>query len=376
MSNYIIFENLEKRFKYIMQLGSGGTGETVLLLDEDTKTNFAFKKYSPIPNNDSPETYDRFIDEIGILFRLNHENIVRIYNYYLYPKYMTGYIQMEYIEGDNLSTYLNQNQSADLGDLFLQFIAAFVYLENNEILHRDIKSNNFIITSFGKLKVIDFGFGKIIDSEEIENSIVLNWPVTTPAQEVYHGVYDHSTEIYYLGAMIQKEINANNIETFKFQNILEKMCQANPENRFKSFNEISEFINKDLLSSKDLFSDEQKNIFQNFINAMRVKFTSFTEEPDFNVDRAFMEEQLKSIYNQSQLHEYIPNSQKLMFAFANFSSLRHKSHVKIKVSTFEEFLEFYEELDNKKRDIVFNNIKMALSEIPIEQEIHSDDLPF
>lgn len=373
MKRYVVFENLEKRFEHIKKLGIGGTGETVLLFDEETKTKFAFKKYSPHEDNDSPETYERFIDEIAILFKLNHENIVRIYNYYLYREQTTGYIQMEYIEGEDLSVFFQDISEQDLERIFIEFITAFEYLESKGILHRDIRPQNFLIDYEGKLKVIDFGFGKEVTTVEEGNSVVLNWPVTITAEEINNGIYDNKTEVYYLGAMIQKEIDKNNIKRFKYENILEKMCQPQRSKRFDSFSQVYGDINKDLLSNKNLFSENQKDVFRNLVDAIKRKISSFNTLPDFNMNRKQIEEGLKNIFDGSILSENISNSFNLLSVFTS-TNFKYWQHENIMHSTLESFLEFYESLDISKREIVINNIRISLSEIPVEQE--QDILPF
>ena len=95
----IEFNNMKKVFEYVRKLGFGGTGDTHLLKDNTTNMEFAFKKYVPKDKERKSELYDRFVDEIKILFKISHPNIVRIYNYYLYPEIKLGYLQMEYIDG-------------------------------------------------------------------------------------------------------------------------------------------------------------------------------------------------------------------------------------------------------------------------------------
>ena len=95
----VITFNAEKNFTYIKPLGNGGTGDTYLFRDETTNIMFAIKKYVPKDTRFIDEQYDRFVDEIKILFNISHPNIVRIYNYYLYPTAKTGYLQMEYVDG-------------------------------------------------------------------------------------------------------------------------------------------------------------------------------------------------------------------------------------------------------------------------------------
>lgn len=71
-----------KQFRYIESLGEGGTGDTHLFKDETTDMLFAFKKYAPKDLDFIDEYYSRFVEEIKILFRISHPNIVRVYNYY------------------------------------------------------------------------------------------------------------------------------------------------------------------------------------------------------------------------------------------------------------------------------------------------------
>lgn len=66
---------------------------------------FAIKKYVPKDKRYIDEHYERFVDEIKILFNISHPNIVRIYNYYLYPQAKTGFLQMEYIDGTCIDQY-------------------------------------------------------------------------------------------------------------------------------------------------------------------------------------------------------------------------------------------------------------------------------
>ena len=95
---HIVNFDMKKQFKYVDSLGKGGTGRALLFKDETTDMLFAIKKYETEDNEHKEEFYDRFVDEIKILFKLSHPNIVRVYNYYLYPEEKVGYLQMEYVK--------------------------------------------------------------------------------------------------------------------------------------------------------------------------------------------------------------------------------------------------------------------------------------
>ena len=182
----IIGFNVIKNFTYVKPLGVGGTGDTHLFKDETTDMLFAIKKYVPKDARLIDDCYSRFVDEIKILFNISHPNIVRIYNYYLYPESKTGYLQMEYIDGRSISEFEHSPWSnKDWNDIFSEVISAFEYLERNHILHRDIRAANIMIDNNNVVKVIDFGFGKQFDgTNREENSILLNWPATEMPDEV------------------------------------------------------------------------------------------------------------------------------------------------------------------------------------------------
>ena len=172
----IITFNTKKNLTYIKPLGAGGTGDTHLFLDETTGIQFAIKKYVPKDYRHVDEYYNRFVDEIVILFNISHPNIVRIYNYYLFPEVKTGYLQMEYVDGTTIDKFEPTPWGKDWNDIFREVISAFEYLEQHNILHRDIRPANILIDKNENAKIIDFGFGKHLEStSKDENSIVLNW---------------------------------------------------------------------------------------------------------------------------------------------------------------------------------------------------------
>lgn len=197
----VVFD-ARKNMKFIRNLGDGGTGEAKLFYDQSVDMYFAIKKYNPKPGNNRDDCYKKFVDEIKILFQIFHENIVRIYYYYLYPINKIGYIQMEYIDGTSIDNIKPSDYNKKWEDYFVDTINAFDYLHKKNILHRDIRATNFMIDKNGVLKIIDFGFGKKLSDTCNKNSILLNWPVSTvPEEVVSNHEYNFSTEIYYIGKM-------------------------------------------------------------------------------------------------------------------------------------------------------------------------------
>ncbi|MEY8742069.1 protein kinase family protein [Bacillales bacterium AN1005] len=190
-----------------------GTGDAHLFKDETTDMLFAFKK---------------------------HPNIVRVYNYYLYPEVKLGYLQMEYIDGVTIADYKPSLYGKKWVEIFAETIDAFKYLEINNILHRDIRPANIMIDKDENVKVIDFSFGKKLSNQDKEGrSVFLNWPVTQlPNEMLLEGIYNHQSEIYFVGKLFSS-ILKENIADFKFKHIIDKMVKVNPHERYSSFHEIS-----------------------------------------------------------------------------------------------------------------------------------------
>jgi eukaryotic-like serine/threonine-protein kinase len=227
-----------KDFKLIKEIGQGGLGKTVLLRDEIINEDFICKKYSPIFSGIAETYFDNFVEEIKLLHLLNHRNIVRVFNYYLYPEQKTGYILMEYVKGKEIHDYVKNNPQ-NLNEIFTQTIEGFKYLEQINVLHRDIRPQNILVSDDGIVKIIDFGFGKKIEfNEHFDKSISLNWRFSPPS-EFANKIYDFKTELYFVGKLFEELIMENQIENFAFPEVLNKMITINYNDRIDSFFEIS-----------------------------------------------------------------------------------------------------------------------------------------
>ncbi len=252
----------KKDYKFIKEIGQGGTGKTILLKDEIIDEKFICKKYSPYCSEYQKLFFDNFKDEIKLLHLANHKNIVRVFNYYLYPENHTGYLLMEFIDGKNISTYLRDNPDK-LDDVFLQTINGFLHLEQMDILHRDIRPDNILVSDEGIVKIIDFGFGKKIDFEsDFNKRISLNWRYSPP-NDFNEEKYDFKTEMYFLGKLFEEIIIENNFNNFRYKEILKNMVKIDYNDRIQSFFELYREIISE--STYDvIFSDKEKEIYRNF----------------------------------------------------------------------------------------------------------------
>ena len=362
-----------KDFKFIEEIGQGGTGRTVLLEDEIINEKFVCKKYSPIYDEYKKEFFNNFKDEIKLLHLVYHKNIVRVFNYYLYPEDYTGYILMEYIKGENISSFLKQNPDK-LNDTFRQTIDGFVHLESSKILHRDLRPDNILISKNGIVKIIDFGFSKKIDFEsDFNKSISLNWRYVPP-QDFEMKIYNFRTEIYFVGKLFEEIIRENNFKNFAYKELLKSMTSFDYDKRIKSFHEIErEIISKN--ASEIKFTIEEKQVYQEFADSLITVFSNVYLDSEYITDISYIIKNLEDIYQNSILEDIVQNPSAVTKCFIKGNYKYYKSR-EIKVESLNNFLSFLKASSIERQKVVLNNLWQRFDKIERYNPNDNDELPF
>lgn len=362
-------------------LGQGAFGKTVLIRDPVIDEEFVAKKYEPAFDDDKEKFYECFKQEIKILYKLNHKNIVRVYNYYTYDEKNTGFIIMENIKGQNIEEYFSayddfyKKNKISLDNMFLQLIEAFEYLEMNSICHRDIREGNILIDNAGTVKVIDFGLGKFFlpkirndDSRvaDINRDGLDRWP-----DELYDGIYDSKTDMFYLGEMFYRLIKRFKIDGyFSYLSIVEKMREFSPNERFSSFKEIKNMIcNRDFSILE--ISEEDKEIYRSFSNELCNTISCFLDEKTFSTNIQNIEFKLAEVIQHNCFEELIVNIPELISVFIP-GTYRYYSRRNVYVYTLKQFYTWFTNLSEESKELVINNLNWKLSQI----EIQYSEIPF
>lgn len=371
MENNIIKFLKSKDYIAIRDIGQGGTGKTKLIKDETINEIFVCKKYSTYYPECQPLFYENFVNEIKILYKINHPNIVRVFSYYLYPEQLTGYILMEYIDGIDIEQYLAVNPNM-VNDLFIQTINGFKYLEEQNILHRDIRPSNILVSNDGIVKIIDFGFGKDIQkSEDYKKSITLNWTYSLP-NDFSMSIYDFRTEVYFVGKLFERIINDNNLhQAFKYKALLDKMLITDHDIRIASFYDVTREIMSENAICID-FSDEEKSIYANIANSFMNVCLSVEPTTKYKEDIDLITKLLNDLLQKSILEEYIQNNNSFVSCFI-YPPFRYKTKAIIPVESLAIFYKWWKALSAKRKMVVLNNLWMRFDSI--KREI-IDDLPF
>lgn len=155
---------LEDKYEIIRSLGEGGMGIVYLALQRRIDRKVAIKSIAPYLARD-PAVRERFATEAAVLARLNHPNIVTLYDYIEEENAL--YLIMEYVEGQPLSELLTAGPlPPDLIErYFAQILQAFAYAHEQGIIHRDIKPANIMITPGGRVKILDFGVARLLQTD-------------------------------------------------------------------------------------------------------------------------------------------------------------------------------------------------------------------
>jgi len=311
-----LIEFIRKRdYKLVKELGQGACGKTVLLHDDVINEHFVCKKYSPFCESDRQELFSNFIREIKLLHRVHHHNVVRVFNYYLYPDQFSGYILMEFVDGSDFDDYLEQTPEKT-NEVFLQAISGFRYLEANNILHRDIRPQNLMVSSDGVLKIIDLGFGKRVEyPEDFDKSISLNW-WCEPPEEFANSLYDFRTEVYFIGKLFEKIIQEQGIEHFKYKSILSNMCLRNPNLRIQSFFDINKEIHNNKFFQINL-NEEEMAYYREFAQYLQKHITKIGSGAKYVDDFDKVQAQLEDAYRSFMLEDVSPDAALITRCFLN-----------------------------------------------------------
>ncbi len=193
-------------YRIIKELGRGGMG--VVYLAEDTKLDRKVAiKFLPDKIARSSEERTRFKIEAKAAAALNHPNISTVYA--IEESGDDVFIVMEYIDGIELKDKIKSGSIGieDAINIAIQIAEGLEAAHNKGIVHRDIKSQNIMITGDGKIKIMDFGLAKIRGGPQLTKigstvgTVAYMSPEQTRGEEV-----DYRTDIWSFGVLLYEMI--------------------------------------------------------------------------------------------------------------------------------------------------------------------------
>ncbi|WEG15667.1 Stk1 family PASTA domain-containing Ser/Thr kinase [Alkalihalophilus pseudofirmus] len=191
------------RYQILEVIGGGGMANVYKALDVILDRHVAVKVLQPQFSEDE-QFIKRFRREAQAATSLNHPNVVNIFD--VGEEGNTYYIVMEYVEGFTLKELIQSEGPLPVEkvlDLLKQMMAAISHAHANQIIHRDIKPHNILVSKDGVAKVTDFGIARAISSATIThtNSVMGSVHYLSPEQ-ARGGHVTYRSDIYSMGIVL------------------------------------------------------------------------------------------------------------------------------------------------------------------------------
>lgn len=189
---------INNRYEILSRVGAGGMSDVYKAKDHKLNRNVAMKVLKSEFSKDK-NFLSKFRVEAQSAASLIHPNIVNVYD--VGDDAGLYYIVMELIEGITLKSYINKKRKLSVKEtisIAIQIANGIECAHNNQIVHRDIKPQNIMISREGKVKVTDFGIARAASSNTINGSAMGSVHYISPEQA--GGQYvDEKSDIYSLG---------------------------------------------------------------------------------------------------------------------------------------------------------------------------------
>ncbi|MGI6010559.1 MAG: Stk1 family PASTA domain-containing Ser/Thr kinase [Ruminococcus sp.] len=189
---------LAERYEIISKVGTGGMADVYKARDHKLNRLVAVKVLKP-EFRDDKTFIAKFQKEAQAAAGLAHPNIVNVYD--VGDDAGVNFIVMELVEGITLKDYIKKKGKLSVKEATSIAIQVSLGLEaahNSNIVHRDVKPQNIIISTDGKVKLSDFGIARAVTSNTITSNVMVSVHYSSPEQ-VRGGYSDKKSDIYSLG---------------------------------------------------------------------------------------------------------------------------------------------------------------------------------
>ena len=195
-------------FKYIETIDHGAFGTVIHVIEISTNKDMAIKV---INKSNSPSSLIKKIkEEISVLKKLNHENIVKFFGFFETINQLL--IKMEYVKYGTLKKWMkshNKISEEDVSLILRQIFSAIEYLHGKQICHRDIKPENIMLSKENDLngiKIVDFGLSASNFDKLINNDYCGTYIYMAPEQ-IEKKLYFISVDIWSIGILMFMLLN-------------------------------------------------------------------------------------------------------------------------------------------------------------------------
>jgi serine/threonine protein kinase len=194
-----------KKYKKVKYLGKGSYGAAILVeLRSNPSQKFVIKEI--VIGHLKPAEQEAAKTEAEVLHQMNHSNITSYIESFVESSKL--YIVMEHADGGDLSAAIAKRKTdnkfyceEEAMRIFVQICLALRHIHKQNILHRDLKSQNIFLTSNGMVKLGDFGIAKVLDASEDQAKTQIGTPYYLSPEICESKPYGTKSDIWSLGVV-------------------------------------------------------------------------------------------------------------------------------------------------------------------------------
>jgi serine/threonine protein kinase len=196
------------KYKLLKQLGRGGTAGIYLAENPLLQRQDAIKVLPKAFNLAATSHFDRFQREAKALAKLDHPNIVRVYD--IDEHEGAHFIVMEYVEGSDLEALVAQRgplSDEEAADYIAQAAAGLTHAHQRHLIHRDVKPHNLLLDRTRTIKLLDLGLAQFRDEQtslttQYSDHLLGTADYISPEQALNSHDVDQQTDVYSLGCTL------------------------------------------------------------------------------------------------------------------------------------------------------------------------------
>lgn len=252
---------LEDYYVWKDPIGSGSFSEVYKGCHKNTKQIVAVKAIRAMDQ----KNIDRIMTEINIMRSLDHKYIVKLYDVIHMQNEKKIYIIMEYCGSGTLEKYMHADNllgECTVRKYFKCIRSGLKYLRSKDILHRDIKPHNILLTENNIAKISDFGLSITLENDRLTNTLCGS-PIYMAPEVLLDNIYGVKTDLWSVGVMLYQLIYG--FHPFSFKNMHELMHEIKDHNIIFPPSRISKQC-VDLISKLLIVNSDSRISWTDFFN--------------------------------------------------------------------------------------------------------------